>query len=53
MDDILIFLPQNIKIEKIAEKLNNALPSINFIYEKKSNNIQLFLNIKIINSQIV
>ena len=30
-----IFLPQNIKIEKIAEKLNNVEPSMNFTYEKK------------------
>ena len=34
IDDILIFLPQNIKIEEIAEKLNNVEPSISFTYEK-------------------
>ena len=34
VDDILIFLLQNMKIEEIAEKLNNVEPSINFFYEK-------------------
>ena len=38
IDYILIFLPQNIKIKNIAEKLNNVEPSINFTYEKESNN---------------
>ena len=38
IDDVLISLPQNIKIEEIAKKLNNVEPSINFIYERKSNN---------------
>ena len=33
--DILCFLPQKIKIEENAEKLNNVEPSINFTYEKK------------------
>ena len=42
IDDVLIFRPQNIKIEKIAEKLNNVEPSINFTYEKESNNNILF-----------
>ena len=32
--DILIFLCQNIKIELIADTLNNTEPSINFTYEK-------------------
>ena len=32
-DNMLIFPPQNIKIEEIAEKLN-VEPSINFTYEK-------------------
>ena len=50
-DNILIFLPQNIKIEKIAEKLNNVEPSINFTYEKESNNTIPFLDILIIKSQ--
>ena len=45
IDDILIFLPQNIKIEKIAEKLNNVEPSINFTNEKGSNNTIPFLDI--------
>ena len=35
IDDILIFLLQNIKIEEIAEKFNNVEPSINFTYEKE------------------
>ena len=34
INDILIFLLQNIKTEEIAEKLNNVEPSINFTYEK-------------------
>ena len=36
IDDIFIFLPQNIKFEEITEKLNNIEPSINFTYEKES-----------------
>ena len=51
IDDILIFLPQNTKIEEIAEKLNNIVPSINFTYEKESNNNIPFLDILIIKSQ--
>ena len=39
IDDILIFLPQNIKFKKIAEKLNNVEPFINFTNEKESYNI--------------
>ena len=34
--DILIFLPQNITIEKIAEDWNNIEASTNFTYEKES-----------------
>ena len=49
-DNILIFLPQNIKTEEIAEKLNHVEPSINFIYEKESNNTIHFLDILIIKS---
>ena len=41
IDDVLIFLPQNIKIEEITEKLNN---------EKESNNTILFLDMLIIKS---
>ena len=41
------------KIEKIAEKLNNVEPSINFIYKKESNNAVLFLDILIIKSQYI
>ena len=51
IDNILIFQPQNIKIEEIAEKLNNDEPSINFTYEKESNNTIQFLEILIIKSQ--
>ena len=51
IDDILIFLPQNIKIEEITEKLNNVEPSINFTYEEESNNTILFLDILIIKSR--
>ena len=51
IDDILIFLPQNIKIEKIAEKLNNIQPTIIFTFEKESNNTIPFLDILIIKSQ--
>ena len=51
IDDILIFLPQNIKIEDIAEKLNNIEPSINFTTEKESNNTIPFLDILIIQPQ--
>ena len=51
IDDILIFLPQNIKIEEIAEKLNNVEPSINFTHEKESDNTIPFLDILIIKSQ--
>ena len=51
--DILIFLPQNIKIEEIAEKPNNVEPCINFVYEKASNNTIPFLDILIIKSQTV
>ena len=50
IEDIFIFLPQNIKIEEIAEKLNNIEPSINFTYENESNNTILFLDILIIKS---
>ena len=53
IDDILIFRLQNIKIEKNAEKLNNVEPSINFTYEKESNNTITFLDILIIKSQNV
>ena len=41
---------QNIKIEEIAEKLNDVEPSINFNYEKESNNTIPFLDIVIIKS---
>ena len=51
IDDILIFRPQNIKIKETAEKLNNIEPSINFTYEKESNNTILFLDILIIKYQ--
>ena len=34
IDSILIFQPQNIKIENIAEKLNTFEPSINFTFGK-------------------
>ena len=51
IDDILIFLFQNIKIEEIAKKLNNVEPTIKFKYEKESNNTIPFLDILIINSQ--
>ena len=44
IDDILIFLPQNIKIEKIAEKLNNVEPS-SFPHKKESNQTIIFLDI--------
>ena len=50
IDDILIFLLQNIKMENIAEKLNNVEPSIIFTYEKESNNIIPFRDILIIQS---
>ena len=36
------------KIEEIAEKLNNVKPSDNFTYEKKSNNTIRFPDILII-----
>ena len=51
IDDIPIYLPQRIKIEKIAEKLNNVEPRINFTNEKESNNTTPFLNILIIKSK--
>ena len=51
IDDMLIFLPQNIKIKEIAEKLNNVEPSTKFPYEKGSNNTIRFLDILIIKSQ--
>ena len=51
INDVLIFLLQNIKIEEIAEKFNNVESSINFIYEKESNNTISFLDILIIKSQ--
>ena len=44
IDDILLFLPQNIKIEEIAEKLSNIEPTNNFTYEKESNNTSLNLS---------
>ena len=50
IDGIIIFLLQNIKIEEIAEKLNNVEPSINFTDEKGSNNTIPFLDIIIIKS---
>ena len=51
IDNILIFLPQNIKIENIAEKLNNVESSINFTYEKEANNTIRFSDILLIKSQ--
>ena len=51
IDNILIFLLQSIRVEEIAEKLNNVEPCINFTYEKESNNIIHFLDILIIKSQ--
>ena len=42
INDILIFLPQNIKIEEVAEKQSNVEPSINFTYEKEFNNYNTF-----------
>ena len=50
IDDILIFLPQNIKIEETSENLNKVEPSINFIYVKESNNTIPFRDILIIKS---
>ena len=47
IDNILIFLPQNIKDEKVADKLNNIELSINFTYEKESNNSIYFLHVLI------
>ena len=43
IDDILIFLPQNLKIEETAKKLTNIEPSIIFTREKESNNSIPFL----------
>ena len=43
------FLPQNIKIEEIAEKLNKAEPSIKYTYEKEANNKIPFPDILILN----
>ena len=52
IDDILIFLPpKHQNCEEITEKLNNFEHSINFIYEKESNNTIPFLDILIIKSQ--
>ena len=51
IDDILIFLPQNIKIKNITEKLNNTELSINFTHEKESNNTIPFYDILLIKSQ--
>ena len=48
IDDILISQPTNIKIEKIAEKLNNVEVFINFTYEKESFNTIPSLDILII-----
>ena len=45
--DILIFLPQNVKIEELKEKLNNVETSTD---EKESNNTLHFLDIQIIKS---
>ena len=53
IEDILIFLPQNIKIEEITEKLNNVRPSINFTNEKESNNTIPFSDILIINPKMI
>ena len=39
------------KIEEIAEKLNNVKPSINFTYVKESNNTIPFLDILTFKSQ--
>ena len=50
-DVILSFLPQNKNIENVAEKLNHAEPSINFTYEKISNNTTPFLHILVIKSK--
>ena len=51
IEDILIFLPENIKVEEIAEKLNNIEPSISVIDEKESNSTKPLLDILIIKSQ--
>ena len=50
IDDILIFLSQNIKIEEIAEKLKKYW-TLNFTYDKESNNTIPLLDILIIKSQ--
>ena len=39
---------QNIKLERIAEKLSNVEPSINFTNEKELNNTMPFLDIQLI-----
>ena len=53
IDDILIFLLQIIKVEEIAEKFNKVEFSINFTYEKESNNTIALQDILIIKSQNV
>ena len=49
VDDILIFLSQNVKIDEIAKK-NNVEPSIIIAYERESNNTLPFRDILIIKS---
>ena len=50
IDDILLFLPQDIKIEEITEKQNIVECFINFTYEKESYNIIPALDILVIKS---
>ena len=50
IDDILIFLPENTKIEHIKNKLNTVEPSIKFTHETENNNSIPFLDILIIKS---
>ena len=51
IDEIVIFPLQNIKIEEIANKLNNVELSINLTCKKESNNTIPFLDILIIKSR--
>ena len=49
IDYILLIYPWNYDLIKITDRLNNILPTIDFIYELKTNNTLLFEDILLIN----
>ena len=50
VSNVFIFLPQDIRVEKIAEKLDSVEPAVNFTCERGSNDMMPFLVILIVES---